>query len=262
MNKPGASAMDESVTHQLVDFHTTIDNVIDQQRSLGRRFLWLLLVPFVLTAIMLGTFFYTMGRVSDVEVLTSRLEVDRYLQLEGNYKWAVGRYERLAKTHPSAPILARLGLLYFQADPSDQKTAIATLEQAKQLDPNNWEVYRSLTYIYTATNQTENAIEAGKMALALDALDSGTYNNLAWCYTSPEGELRNLPLAETYALKAIELTRNRHAEYFDTLAQVYVAKGSRDQAVKNFRTAIKLARPGSVETYQNHLRQNYPDESL
>jgi hypothetical protein len=53
--------MDESVTHQLVDFHTTIDNVIDQQRSLGRRFLWLLLVPFVLTAIMLGTFFIRWG---------------------------------------------------------------------------------------------------------------------------------------------------------------------------------------------------------
>ena len=71
-----------------------------------------------------------------------------------------------------------------------------------------------------------------------------------------------MPLAETYALKAIELTHNRHADYFDTLAQVYVAKGSRDQAVKNFRTAIRLARPRSVETYQNHLRQNYPDESL
>jgi tetratricopeptide (TPR) repeat protein len=204
-----------------------------------------------------------MGRVSDVEVLTSRLEVDRYLQLEGNYKWAVGRYERLAKAHPSAPILARLGVLYFQADRGNQKIAIATLEQARLLDPNNWEVYRSLTYIYTATNQTENAIEAGKAALALDPLDSGTYNNLAWCYTtSPNGSLRDLALAESHALKAIELTHNRHAEYFDTLAQVYVAKGSRDQAVENFRTAIRLARPGSVETYQNHLRQNYPDESL
>jgi tetratricopeptide (TPR) repeat protein len=245
--------------HDLID----LKQVLANQRALGKRFLWLLLVPFVLTGIMLVTLLYTMERVSDVEVVTTRLEVDRYLQMEGNYKWAVGRYEQLATAHPSASILARLGLLYFQADPSNQKIAIATLEQAKQLDPNNWEVYRSLTYIYTTNKQTENAIEAGKMALALDPLDSGTYNNLAWCYTtSPDNGMRNLQLAETYALKAIELTHERHAEYYDTLAQVYVAKGDRAQAISAFRNAIRLARPGHSETYQNHLRQNYPDERV
>ena len=240
-----------------------LKQILANQRALGRRFLWLLLVPFVLTAIMLGALFYTIGRVTDVQVVTNRLEIERYLQLEGNFRWAIGRYEHLAKAHPSGSILARLGVLYFQADPANQKIAIATLEQARRSYPENWEVYRSLTYLYTATNQTKDAIEVGKKALELDALDSGTYNNLAWCYAvSPDNEFRNLPLAETYALKAIELTHNRHAEYFDTLAQVYVAEGNRDQAVKNFRNAIKLARPGNVETYQKHLRQNYPDESL
>jgi tetratricopeptide (TPR) repeat protein len=240
-----------------------LKRILANQRALGRRFLWLLLVPFVLTGVMLAMFIYTIGRVTDIEVVTSRLEIDRYLQLEGNLQWAVGRYAQLAKAHPSGSILARLGVLYFQASPANQEIAVATLEEAKRSYPENWEVYRSLTYLYAATNQTKNAIQAGKKALELDALDSGTYNNLAWCYTvSPENELRDLALAETYALKAIQLTHNRHAEYFDTLAQVYVAKGNRDQAVKNFRTAIRLARPGNVETYQNHLRQNYPDESL
>jgi tetratricopeptide (TPR) repeat protein len=240
-----------------------LKRILANQRALGRRFLWLLLVPFVLTAVMLGMFIYTIGRVTDIEVVTSRLEIDRYLQLEGNLQWAVGRYEQLAKAHPSGSVLARLGVLYFEANPANQEIAVATLEDAKRSYPENWEVYRSLTYLYSATNQTKNAIQAGKKALELDALDSGTYNNLAWCYAvSPENELRDLALAETYALKAIELTHNRHAEYFDTLAQVYVAKGNQAQAVKNFRTVIKLARPGNVETYQNHLRQNYPDESL
>jgi tetratricopeptide (TPR) repeat protein len=168
-----------------------LEQVLANQRALGRRFLWLLLVSFVLTAIMLGMFVYTIGRVTDNEVITSRLEIDRYLQLEGNFNWAVGRYEELAKAHPSASILARLGVLYFLADPANQKIAIASLERAKRLDPNNWEVYRSLTFLYTATNQTKDAIQAGKMALALDALDSGTYNNLAWCYTSSDSEIRN-----------------------------------------------------------------------
>jgi tetratricopeptide (TPR) repeat protein len=251
------------MTEAAQDDLTDLKQVLANQRALGRQFLWLLIVPFVLTAVMLGTLFYTMRRVSDVEVITTRLEVDRYLQQEGNYKWALGRYEQLAKAHPSASILARLGVLYFQADPGNQKIALTTLEQARQLEPNNWEVYRWLTYIYTETKQTKDAIEAGKMALALDALDSGTYNNLAYCYaTSPENDLRDLTLAESYALKAIELTHDRHAEYFDTLAQVYVAKGDRTQAVGAFRKAIRLARPGRAETYQNHLRESYPDESL
>jgi Flp pilus assembly protein TadD len=251
------------MTEAAQDDLTDLKRVLANQRALGRQFLWLLLVPFVLTAIMLGTLVYTMQRVSDVEVVTTRLEVDRYVQQEGNYKWAVGRYEQLAKAHPSASILARLGVLYFQADPGNQKIALATLEQAKQLDPNNWEVYRSLTFIYTSTKQTKNAIEAGKIALALDALDSGTYNNLAYCYAkSPENDLRDLSLAESYALKAIELTHDRHAEYFDTLAQVYVAKGNRTEAVSAFHKAIRLARPERAEAYQKHLRESYPDESL
>ncbi len=240
-----------------------LKQILANQRALGRRFLWLLLLPFVLTAIMLGTAFYTSRRVTDVEVVAKRLEIDRYLQLEGNYKWAVGRYEQLAKAHPSASVLAQLGVLYFQADPKNQEIAIATLDQARLLDPKSWEVYRSLTYVYTASNQTKDAIEAGKIALALDALDSGTYNNLAWCYaTSPDSALRNLALAESYALKAIELTHDKHAEYFDTLAEVYVAKGDRNQAVRAFRTAIALAPPRNVEVYRKHLQQNYPDESL
>ena len=70
-----------------------LKRILANQRALGRRFLWLLLVPFVLTAVMLGMFIYTIGRVTDIEVITSRLEIDRYLQLEGNLQWAVGRYE-------------------------------------------------------------------------------------------------------------------------------------------------------------------------
>jgi tetratricopeptide (TPR) repeat protein len=239
-----------------------LEQVLANQRALGRRFLWLLLVPFVLTAIMLGMFVYTIGRVTDNEVITSRLEIDRYLQMEGNFNWAVGRYEELAKAHPSASILARLGVLYFQADRANQKIAIATLDRARLMDPKNWEVYRSLTFLYTATNQTKDAIQAGKIALALDALDAGTYNNLAWCYISSDSELRDLPLAETYALKAIELTHNRHAEYFDTLAQVYVAKGSRDQRSRTSAPLSGLHVPGASRLTKINLRQNYPDESL
>jgi tetratricopeptide (TPR) repeat protein len=240
-----------------------LKKILANQKALGRRFLWLLLLPFLLTAIMLGMFLYTTQRVIDVEVVAKRLEIDRYLQMEGNFQWAVGRYEELAKAHPSASVLAQLGVLYFQADPKNREIAIATLNQAKQLNPKSWEVYRSLTYVYTASNQAKEAIETGKIALVLDGLDAGTYNNLAWCYaTAPDAGLGNLALAESYALKAIDLTHDKHAEYFDTLARVYVAKGARDQAIKAFRTAIALASSRNIELYRNHLHENYPDENL
>jgi tetratricopeptide (TPR) repeat protein len=242
---------------------TDFEQILANQRALGKGFLWLLIVPFVLTAIMTAMFFFITTRLTDVEVVTKRMNIDRYLELEGNYLWAVRGYEGIAKTHPSASVLARLGVLYFQADPKNEKIAIETLDQARNMDPNNWEVYRSLTCLYTATNRPKDAIGAGQKALALNDLDSGTYNNLAWSFaTAGDENLRNLQLAESYALKAIDLTHDKHAEYFDTLAQVYVAKGERDHAIQAFRRAIALASRKDIQTYQKHLKQYFPDESL
>jgi len=244
---------------RLADF----EQILANQRALGKRFLWLLIVPFALTAIMVVMLFFITSRLTDVEVLTKRMNIDRYLEMEGNYIWAVRGYEEIARTHPSASVLARLGVLYFQADPNNEKTAIETLNRASRLDPNNWEVYRSLTYIYTATNRPREAIEAGQKALSLNDVDSGTHNNLAWSFaTASDENLRNLQLAEAHGLKAIELTRNKHAEYFDTLAQVYVAKGERDHAIQAFRSAIALAPHRDLQTYEKHLKQYFPDESL
>jgi tetratricopeptide (TPR) repeat protein len=222
----------------LADF----EQILANQKALGKRFLWLLLVPFVLTAIMVGMFFVITSRLTDVEVLTKRMNIDRYLEMEGNYIWAVRGYEEIAKTHPSASVLARLGVLYFQADPKNEKAAIETLDRAKGLDPNNWEVYRSLTYIYTATNRPKDAIEAGQKALALNDVDSGTYNNLAWSFaTTSDENLRNLQLAETYALKAIDLTRDKPMRNISTLLP-----GCTLQRVNAIRLSRRFAVPSHL----------------
>jgi hypothetical protein len=47
-----------------------------------------------------------------------------------------------------------------------------------------------------------------------------------------------------------------------TLAQVYIAKGERNHAVQAFRSAIALAPRKDVQTYEKHLKQHFPDESL
>ena len=71
----------------------------------------LLIVPFVITAVLTAMFFFLSARLTNVEVLTRRIDIDRYLQQESNYAWAVKEYEDIAKVHPSARIMARLGLL-------------------------------------------------------------------------------------------------------------------------------------------------------
>ena len=249
--------MNEPSNTQLADFHTILAN----QRALGKRFLWLLIVPFVLTAVVVAMFFFLTARLTNVEVLAKRMDIDFYLQQEQNYAWAVKGYEDIAKAHPGADILARLGLLYYQADPKNKEIAIETLNRAKLLNSKSWTVYRSLTFIYSATDQTKKAIQAGQMALALNDLDFGTYNNLAWTYaTTNDSDLRNLQ-PKTYALKAVELTHNKHAEYFDTLAQVYVAMDDRDDAVWAFRQAIALVEPRRAKI-SKRLKQYFPDENL
>ena len=86
---------------------------------------------------------------------------------------------------------------------------------------------------------------------------------MAWTYaTTKQTELRNLPLAEKYALKAVELTKGNHAEYLDTLAEVYIKKGDRDRALETFRKAIALAPPRDVPNYQQHMKQYFADEKL
>lgn len=45
--------------------------ILANQKALGKRFLWLLILPFVLTGIMAAMFFFITTRLADVEVVTN-----------------------------------------------------------------------------------------------------------------------------------------------------------------------------------------------
>src|SRR5262249_41153249 len=155
-----------------------------------------------------------------------------FLQVDKNYAWAVDQYEELAKAYPSnATILARLGILYFLLDPNaNERKAIQQLETAKQQDDNNWEIYRSLTYIYTSKRRTKEAIQAGEKAIALNKLDANSLNNLAWIYATCESKFQDLSRALQYAQRAVDLTGGRNPDVLETMAQVRVTRGERDLA--------------------------------
>jgi hypothetical protein len=90
--------------------------VVAHQRALGRRLIWLIAVPFVLTAFIVPMFFTMSARLKDVELGTKLVTIERFLDQDKNYAWAADQYERLAQSSPSAAILARLGIVPAPGD--------------------------------------------------------------------------------------------------------------------------------------------------
>ncbi len=241
---------------------TDLKAIIANQRTLGRRLLWLLILPFALTTIVVVMFYTLSSRLTDVEVLTKQITIERYLALDNNLPWAVDQYEQLTKLRKSAAILARLGYLYFAADRNHEKKAIETLDAARALDPQYWETYRSLTFIYAATNQTRNAIEAAEKALQFNDADANTMNNMAWAYaTTKEPELHDLQKAREYAEKAVALTKGKKPTFLDTLAEVYFQAGEQARAKELLKRAIAIAPNGEME-FRKHFNALFPTEKM
>ena len=239
--------------------------ILANQQRLDSRLLWLFMLPFLITAVTVAMFFTISARLTDVEVGTKLVTIERILESDKNYAWAVDQYERIAASYSNAPILARLGVLYFLLDPNNQDVAIQKLEMAKRIDPKYWEIYRSLTYIYQATNRPKEAIESGRRALELNKNDANTYNNLAWVYsTSKEPTYLNLQLAQEYAQKAVMLTMEKQPNFLDTLAGIYFRRGDRDHALDSLRKAkaAALDQSGYAQMIQVHFERLFPNDTL
>jgi tetratricopeptide (TPR) repeat protein len=239
--------------------------VAANQRALNRRLLWLFALPFLITAVVVVMFFSLSQRLNEVEVGAQVAATERILLIDQNYAWAVDQYNHIAQARPSAPILARLGTLYFLLDPDDpknQETALAKLEAAKRMDPNYWEIYRSLTYIYLRTDRYAEAIEVGEKGLQLNANDANTYNNLAWIYaTSSDPAFIDLSRAQEYGEKAVALTKEKQANFLATLAQVYFNRGDRERAFECLRKA-KAAVLDRVQKVEAQFKKLFPNETL
>jgi tetratricopeptide (TPR) repeat protein len=222
-----------------------IQTILDNQKRLGKRVQVLLILPLVITAILVWMFYRLNARLSDVELGTKLVTIERYIVSDKNYPWAIEQYETLAQTYVNASILARLGMLYFMFDPNNNlETALKKLEMAKQIDANNWEIYRNLTYIYLFADRQKDAVESGRRALELNKNDANTYNNLAWIYaTSSEPTIQSLKLAQNCAESAVKLTQGKQSDFLDTLAEVYFRQGDRKRALDAF-TKAKAAASG------------------
>jgi tetratricopeptide (TPR) repeat protein len=240
-----------------------IQTILDNQKRLGKRVQVLLILPLIITAALVWMFYRLNERLSDVELGTKLVTIERYIVSDRNYPWAIAQYEELSKTYVNASILARLGMLYFLFDPNNNMNiAIEKLETAKKLDPNNWEIYRNFTYIYLFANRQKDAIESGQQAIKLNKNDANTYNNLAWIYaTSDQPATLNLKQAQDCAETAVKLTEGRQSDFLDTLAEVYFREGDQKRALDSF-TRAKAAALGDVEKISAHFKRLFPADTL
>jgi tetratricopeptide (TPR) repeat protein len=243
---------------------TDLRAVVQRQKALGHRLLWLFLLPFAITAAIIPMFFVLSARISDVETLARQLNIERYLLVDQNFALAIDQYNDILKSKQSAPVLARLGVLYFQRDQKNSYDAIKLLEKAKEIDPQYWETYRNLSYIFTASGRAKDAIAAGMKALDINKNDAITLSNLAWVYSKSE-DVRDLELAQQYAERALALTGmgEKRSEVLDTLAEVYYQMGgetNKAQSLVYFNEAIDTAPTWRARSYREHLRTDFPGQ--
>ena len=183
-----------------------------------------------LSSVLIVMFYLTSTRLTEVEVLAKQLTVERLFDDNNNYEEAVAQYKSIASMHETPAILARLGILYFQLDPKgNEKIALDTLEKARNLDPNYWETYRYLTYIYTVNGKAAEAIKSGEEGLKHNKYDAKLYNNLAWIYATSGEPLADLQRAQQYAERARDLTRPKYLEVLDTLRKSTIAKAGENR---------------------------------
>jgi tetratricopeptide (TPR) repeat protein len=238
--------------------------VIERQKALGRRLMWLLVLPFIMTGALVYMFIQFNNQISSVQISSKLIQIESILDKDSNYAWGIREYENIAKSHKSAPILARLGTLYYLANPNDSARALATLLDANRTDPLAWEPYRALTFVYTAVDKPKEAIEAGRKAIDLNSLDANAYNNLAWVFShSKDSHYRDLNLALTYAKNAVALTNEREPDYLDTLAQVCVQfedLDSKQRALGLLKKAVLIAPNNRKSTLIADFRETFPQE--
>jgi tetratricopeptide (TPR) repeat protein len=239
--------------------------LISVQNSIASRLLLLFLLPLVAISLV-GVYAYRISsRIKEAEVVAKLVNVERLLSKDKNYKWAIAEYEQLAREYRRAPILARLGDLYFRSDKSRAPLAIETLESARRLDPQLPEVSQVLTFIYVSTHREAEAIREGARALELNPDDANTYNNLAWLHaTAKRSEFLNLQLAQEYAERAVALTQWKQPSFLDTLAEVYYRRGGseRSKAHDLMLRAIDIAPREEVADFRRHFFELFPGERI
>ena len=112
----------------------------------------------------------------------------------------------------------------------DWTGALADVDHALALSPNDPEILIQAALLRAATGQLPAAVEALRRATDLDPLSAVAWWRLAWVYAGSN----QLDLAEKAALRSLEIAP-RQAQGARTLGFVYLLQGRQQEALDAFR---------------------------
>jgi len=139
----------------------------------------------------------------------------------------------------------RLGVSYFSE--GDTTSALQELLKAKELNPDDPQVYNIIGLIYFRKNDHNKAIDNFKKALTLDLKFSEAHNNLGAVYM----DLRQLDDAIFEFKEALsnDLYSTPERAYCN-IGWAYYKQGDIGKAIDNYKKALELA-PGFVLAHYN-----------
>lgn len=162
---------------------------------------------------------------------------------------AIGAAKKDAES--SFRVLSLLLLAEQQVRANNRETAIATLQEAIKLDPNNQTTNYLLGYLYVGRKRFEQAIEHLERALKIDpnfapALAAMGLAQSRMANLEQEDLIRNQlrAQAEINLTKALSsdpgLIDADNESYFGTLGGIYRRQGRLDEALKVYESAVKV----------------------
>ena len=163
-----------------------------------------------------------------------------------DYKKAIELDANLAVAHRG---YGRVCQLMNQLD-----DAVLHYDAAVQLAPNDAYAAACRADLLTDLGRYSDALAEYNRALQLDPKSSQANCGSAWLLsTCPDSALRNTELALERANQAIELSGQKDAVSFDSLAAAQASSGDFDAAMKSIHKAIELAPADERDAYKERL---------
>lgn len=156
----------------------------------------------------------------------------------GDYASAIRDFRRLATLAPEdAVIEGQLGMLHLAA--KQPREAIQRFDRALEIDAEQFVSRRGRSDARISIGDHPAAVADLEKALSIDPENAGVLNNLAWLLaTSPDDTLRDGKRAIGLASKACELSEWKEAHIISTLAAAHAETGDFDQACSFSEKAV------------------------
>ncbi|NEO25898.1 MAG: tetratricopeptide repeat protein [Kamptonema sp. SIO4C4] len=125
------------------------------------------------------------------------------------------------------------------ADSGNYQQAIATYQQAANLDRRNPKIYSGIGYLYAVQGRFQEAAQAYRNALFLDRNNSAFYYAYAHCLAQM-GDNRNATTAYRHAIQL----QPDHIDSYLGLGVVLMRQGYHDRALDVYKRVVNLNPPG------------------